>query len=398
MKKQIGNMLWVSAGVVFSLYGFADPNPYTMFGADNSGQSGSVSAAPSMQSVSSAPTAPASNTAAPATAAPAATSAAASKYQTPAPLVQPAGNVGQSASSSSTAKSSSTKSYAPLPLSSAQTSLNPSVSLAPAASSTINTAPANYSLPNNYSTYGGSTAPVSPSGAGITPASGGDTTDILQQIDKDIQLSNTQIANRFTTEDALNYPSPAPTSLNPNLLQTDMGFVGFASGLNSNQLGASSASGNGAVALSAISIANPLVGVPVVISNLNALYQSTSSPSSSNASSLPGSVTAGPSVMTLLNQAVTSPFVGNWTTDLSNASTPQLLRVIAMQQAIQNYILYQQLNRMSEQEALQVQTLQAVLATNQGIAGLQQSSGSDVPYLKQMITLLQENSAKTKNQ
>jgi hypothetical protein len=59
----------------------------------------------------------------------------------------------------------------------------------------------------------------------------------------------------------------------------------------------------------------------------------------------------------LLIQAVSAPFAATWQANLSVASSPQLLQLIAEQQAIQNYIAYQQLNRLAEQELVVVANL-----------------------------------------
>ncbi len=380
MKQITGKIYGVATGLFLALPLFAYPNPYVMFGSDDSNPS-QTNGVSSMQSVSDDASSAAPSSTAPATSTTSTPSQTATmQYQTPKALVQPAANVG-------TSSTASTATSAPKPLQMVQTmsSLNPSVSLNAPAGTTLNTAPANYSMPGNYST---TAAAASTTDGTIVPVPSSNGSNILQQIDKDIQSSNQQIANRFATDDARDYPTPTPTSLNTNLLQTDSGFPALMSGFVGNQL-VSATSSVASSASSGANILNPLTGVPVATANLNALYQA------QTAATAAGSVQP-PATITLLNNAVLSPFSGNWSADISSASTPQLLRIIAMQQAIQNYILYQQLNRMSEQEGLQIQALQSNVLTSQILQTIQQNEVKNGLYLKQMTALLQ-GAVKNKN-
>lgn len=70
--------------------------------------------------------------------------------------------------------------------------------------------------------------------------------------------------------------------------------------------------------------------------------------------------------MQALHEAVNAPFGGQsqWLSQIQTASTPQLLRVLVMEQALNNYMAYQSLQRQQDQELLAAAQLRMLVEIN----------------------------------
>ena len=318
LKKQIiQSCLLVSSGILLQFPVFADVNPYTMFGSGDTTDQNQSSQ--SQEDTTSTPTTTMTTT----TTAPATSSTVVANpspsYQMPAPLVQPGSN--QASSAAPVARPA-------LKLSSAVTSSNPPASFTPGLLSNATVPP---------------TAGSSQSGAGNS-----NQDDILPQINSNIEMGNKDLMARFALEDSLDYPGTP--SFSPTFIQEDSGYDTLASYLNTP---------------SALpTFTNPLTQSGSVANTLNQLYSTTAFPSAQG-NQKGGAAQLATNEMSLLNQTVLRPFSQQWSSDLVDASSPQLLRTIAVQQAVQNYILFLQLQNMNAQVAQQASNgveMQALLS------------------------------------
>ena len=182
---------------------------------------------------------------------------------------------------------------------------------------------------------------------GVIPSSSGSSdqgaaNNILQKIDADIQAGNNQIGSHYTTESILDF--------NPNLQPTSSTFV-------------STDSGYSAFAGQAKKVSQP---------DRNGNYSGLNSTANN-----------------VIQTTALNPYADSaWMTNLAIASTPQLLRIIAIQQALMNYILSQQL--LSQADAVN-QNRQELEKINDNITRLNYANSI---YLPAILKGLSNKSAK----
>lgn len=347
----------------------SDPVNYS----GNVSSSGSGSASPAAVAEPSAPAivAPANNGSSAA-----ASSSPTIQYSTPAPLVQPASQVGQF-------NNSTASKPAPYVFVNSQNNINNASKSPP--TFTPGLLPANSALP-----------PVPSSGTG---PEGSSLLQVAKSIDQGVNSIDQQIANQLTAAQnaKANYE---PTS--DNFVPVDSGFSALNT-LYSTQINAEtlwtnevtdafrrqqtalkdkSSMRSGGLSYTSITFA-PAPNFFDLSFYASGLYGNESGLSSNpitpalsyslqSLRELYGSGSETPQ-MAMLENAVLTPLNsdGKWLKQLQHASTPQLLRTIALQNAIKNYLLYQSLRRQSEQELIEMAQLNVLASmhndTTQGL-------------------------------
>ncbi len=358
-KKMLVGLLFL--GVNFVAYADDSTNPYGFFGGgsdSNASSTSNTAATANSNSNSAAQTASASASATQSASAPART-ASGPQYQTPAPLAQPASSVGQFSPSSAASPSSLKLLPNPALTSSSPSPIFPpppgSVS-APSSSQRLTLPP---TAPTGYPTTPGlNQSSASSSNAVFTPTSdnSGGGSGILQQINANIQLGNSQFLAEF---------EPNQQAVSSNFLSSESGYSNILAIMQST---------------------NP---IPAVSTSVNS--DTIRAAQQGLAALIASSSTSGTSNLAALQQSINAPFSGNWMSDVSVATTPQLLRMIAVQEAIQNYIAYQELQRLMETEALQVAMVQSVNGMSSQLVSVTQSNGY---YLAQILSAIKTQNNK----
>ncbi len=323
MKKLVYLLLGLTA------VAYADNNPYSFFSSGNSG-----SDATSATTVTAAPT--------PGTTATTTTSTVANTAPVASPniqYVQPASQIGNVTTPSTSAMSSSgynTKGSGSQPALQAFTS---------GATSLPNT------LTNNMS--------QNSSTLGLGASGGGQNAGLLQQIANNTQGTQNSNNNLLTY-----WTQVAP---NDPLLGTTSGYSSL-SGLTQQETSLTTLQRNlGVLNVPTLQAQSQDEGSPnpqkVSIPYLRDLTADTNANSTTWTAAVNQALldlSASTNAMQNMHQAVMAPFGGqaNWLSQVQTASSPQLLRMLVVQQAMQNYMNYVALQRQQDQELMQAATLQ----------------------------------------
>ena len=105
-------------------------------------------------------------------------------------------------------------------------------------------------------------------------------------------------------------------------------------------------------------------------------------------------LTLSQTTMKALNESVQAPADTNWISNVQTASTPQLLRTLVIEQAVQNKLLYQALMQQRDQELMQaseLSMLQELINTN--TKTINDASEAQAVQQKHILRALQELSA-----
>lgn len=399
----------ITLGLMLSLpmISFADFNPATVFSSPSSASGQSA----------------------------ASTSPGSSAYVQASPLVTPA-TTPVSIKSSTTEVPSSGSNALPYP-----TPAYPHYSV-PGASATTSTSTT--TIPSNMPGGSNVVVPIpSPSGP-ITPVipnsgsgSGGSGQSLLAQINQGVQSINTNMPT-WRSQDATlmqsagaNLVASTPNALN-DFLNNQAGYSNFAQLLNTSNLSPSpvsidfnlmpQAGANLGLLLNANAVSLPLgaKSLPVGFSSVagyvaHATYGnmvaganiSDSAGTSAVVSSaftaladqnLPTSIMTSSSFMTSLAQAVNAPFVNTpdpasnqtWIQQLSTASSPQILRTLAIQLALQNQMQYQQIQNQQILIALLSNIAMSASANEAATETINKALLNQTSQLNQLITYAQQ--------
>lgn len=368
----------IIAATLFCTYALGD-NPYTFFSGSGSGSNTSTSSSSSSSTTTT-------NT--PSTSMPTPQPVVTTNAPAPAPMtttvpalttapqyVQPASQVGQKG---------------PAPLNFSQTAKG---NTAQPAVNTMAQGLGGYGSPpatTPYTTPGTNTNTTPPSSTPFTGGLGASETNYLQQIMMNTGTSQT------ADQQLLNYWTIPPT--NDQLMGAVSGYSAV-SNLSAQDSTAAS------LAKSALALPNVTMNAGAAGSDpLNGIsyLEYVNSASGNNpvnkvwnyaVNQAVFDIAASQKQMDAMHDAVVAPFGGqaNWSAQVQSASAPQLLRMLVVEQAMQNYMMYQSLQRQADQELMQAATLRMLAEVNNSISNANDAQISQLKRVAQAIQDLKGN-------
>lgn len=369
-------------------------NPYTVFGAggtnssntDNSNALPASNNAVNAQSAQSVNSATSSSTTVTPVSAPAAVQSAAKPPQ----YVQPAGQVGKFAAPAKKVDFTQT----PRVRSNSQTQTPAATGLSQSPGSITN---------NSLQASGPAPGGLGPTPSGLPPAMN-NSAALLEQILANTTSINAVTQNMQNIDQQLNTYWTVPlTDQDYQTFQTVSGYSALANLNNSfatnNTIQQNLSSSTNFASLTGNWENNP-TSLNDSLPYLGSLTQGVVENSETNQLWIPAVNTAlydlsvNQSNMTAIGQAVNAPFGGqsSWSATIQSASTPQLLRTLVIEQAIQNALAYQMLQNQQDQEVMQASELAMLAAIHND---LQNSSAEEIRQEKRIVDAIY-NSANNK--